>query len=545
MNKKIIILLVLITFIGGLLRMYKINENPVSLTVDEVAFGYNAYSILKTARDEYGKFLPLTFKSVGDYKNPVPVYTMVPSIALFGLNEFGERFPTALFSILSIPLFFLIFRKLFKNDRLSLVGAFLLAISPWHIYFSRFFSDQIMASFFIGAGVYSYIKMLEGKDWWAVIAALFFTLSTYTYYAERLFIPLFLLALVLINIKEFLKARKKLVSFALACFIFEIPLLHSTFFGPDISRANMVFITKDIEFTRNVLLYGIGNISNVLYFPLLFFHWVRKYLAYFSPSFLFYSGLPLTSPGSYGMGVLYLFEFITLPLGVYSFIKGRGVVKYKEIILAWLFLGIIPASLTNNEQHPGRTVFLAPVLVIFSALGLVELFRMLRKIHKLFLRAALMTLFSLFFFWCLAHAYLSYTVYFPLERDEDFMDGTKEAVEYMLQNQQNYKEIVFDPYRGVVAPNIVSIPHMYILFYSKYDPKTYQTETKKTGDEYFSFGKYTIRKINWPKDRDLKGVMFIGSPWSLDEKGIDKSDILKKIYLKSGDLALIIVRSHE
>jgi len=68
----------------------------------------------------------------------------------------------------------------------------------------------------------------------------------------------------------------------------------------------MVFITNDIEFTRNVLLSDSGFVfSKIANLPLLFFHWARKYLAYFSPSFLFYSGLPMTVPDSYGMGVLY------------------------------------------------------------------------------------------------------------------------------------------------------------------------------------------------------------------------------------------------
>ena len=53
------------------------------------------------------------------------------------------------------------------------------------------------------------------------------------------------------------------------------------------------------------------------------------------------------------------------------------------------------------------------------------------------------------------------------------MEGTKEAVMYALDHKKDYKEIVFDPYRGIEAPYVVSIPYMYLLFYSKYDPSTY------------------------------------------------------------------------
>ncbi|MDO8609647.1 MAG: hypothetical protein Q7R95_03800, partial [bacterium] len=112
MNRYIFIIILILTILGGFLRFYGITKNPVSLSIDEVAFGYNAYSILKTGRDEYGKFLPLSFKSTGDYKNPVPIYSMVPSIAIFGLNEFGSRFPTALIATLSIPFFFFLFTEI-------------------------------------------------------------------------------------------------------------------------------------------------------------------------------------------------------------------------------------------------------------------------------------------------------------------------------------------------------------------------------------------------------------------------------------------------
>src|SRR4030042_566937 len=88
--------IVIIFLIALLFRFYKLSSYPVSLSMDEVAIGYNAYSILKTGKDEWGQKLPLAFKSVGDYKPPVDIYLTVPSVWVFGLNEFGVRFPVAL-----------------------------------------------------------------------------------------------------------------------------------------------------------------------------------------------------------------------------------------------------------------------------------------------------------------------------------------------------------------------------------------------------------------------------------------------------------------
>ena len=80
-------ILILILIVAAFLRLFKLGSFPVSLTWDETALGYNAFSLLKTGRDEYGKLLPLVLKSFGDYKPALYSYLTVPSVLIFGLNE--------------------------------------------------------------------------------------------------------------------------------------------------------------------------------------------------------------------------------------------------------------------------------------------------------------------------------------------------------------------------------------------------------------------------------------------------------------------------
>ena len=87
--------------------------NPICLLAktpllwDEAALGYNAYSISQTLRDEYGQFMPLIFKSFGDYKPGLYVYLAVPFVTIFGLNEISVRLPSIILGALSpILLFF-------------------------------------------------------------------------------------------------------------------------------------------------------------------------------------------------------------------------------------------------------------------------------------------------------------------------------------------------------------------------------------------------------------------------------------------------------
>src|SRR3989304_6317172 len=104
--------LLIILGIAIVLRLWKLGSIPPSLTSDEASLGYNAYSILKTGRDEYGQFLPIIFKSFGDYKPGLYVYSTVPFVAFFGLNEFSVRLPSAIAGVIAVWLLYKIVSSL-------------------------------------------------------------------------------------------------------------------------------------------------------------------------------------------------------------------------------------------------------------------------------------------------------------------------------------------------------------------------------------------------------------------------------------------------
>ena len=84
--------------IAVLLRFVGLGSNPPSLTWDEVAWGYNAYSLGFDLTDEFGKFAPFTYlESFGDFKPPMYAYLDIIPIKIFGLTEFAVRLPSAFF----------------------------------------------------------------------------------------------------------------------------------------------------------------------------------------------------------------------------------------------------------------------------------------------------------------------------------------------------------------------------------------------------------------------------------------------------------------
>lgn len=535
MNKKFIIFLVfLLTLLGGSLRFYKNTTNPVSLSIDEVSYGYSAYSILKTARDENNEFMPLVFRSTGDYKNPLLVYTLVPTIALFGLNEFSVRFTTALFGTLCIPLFFFLLKSLVRGNKVAIVGSTLLTISPWHIYYSRFAHDTLIGLFIIMLGMLFFYKMLEGKKKFIILSAITFALSIYTYHSERIFVPLFLIAYSVFNYKK-LKSKSVLI-FLLVFSILIIPAIYLAIFKGANIRVNTVFLAQDIDYTRYVILDHIQSKGELL---ILFFFWVKRYLNYMQPEFLFSNGLNMTINGILGMGIFYLFELPWLLIGIFEIIRKK--ITHRLFIVAWILIGIIPASLANNEYSASRVLLILPPILLIISVGAVRFFELIKSIKNKYLGWGIIYLYGFFITVLLLKATLIFSIHFPIQRGEAFMEGTKESVLYAINSKNKYHEIVYDPYRGIEAPYIVNIPYMYILFYSKYDPFHYQNEVKKYGNDFFRFDKFTTRRINWREDRDKKGTLFIGSPWSLPLQDLKTNEILKKIYLSNGDLALLIV----
>ncbi len=540
MNKKLLIFLVLIiiTLLGGFLRFYKNTENPPSLNGDEVSMAYDAFSILQTGRDQYGKFMPITFKSVGDYKNPVPIYLMTIPIKLFGLNEFGVRFQNAFFGTLMIPLFFFFLNKTIKNRVITLLGSFFLAVSSWHIFYSRVEYETLIASFFILLGIWFFIKMLDGGKVWAMLSAFFMMLTMYTAPAPRLFIPVFILVLLIFYLPKFKVNKNNFLFFILSCVILGLPLLYATLFLGAGTRLSMVLISNDIEFQRYVLLEYFRPLLDL---PLLLFFWIKRYLNYLQPEFLFINGLNITAPNTFGLGLFYIFELPLFIVGIIELIKRK--IPYKEIFIIWLLTGIMPDSITNNQLHAGRLLHIAPVLMLILSLGAVQSFKWLLGLSKTYIRVLLSGGYIIFVVIVLIHAFLTFWVHFPRAKGESIDEGLKQAALYIRDHQDEYNEIIFDPRRGIEGPYLVSNPYLYVLFYTQYDPKIYQTEAKiysKDSKYFYKFNKYTFREIDWGEDQNKKKVLLIGSPWSFSS-GLREEDILEKIYMSNGYLAYYIV----
>src|SRR3989338_6144360 len=106
-----------IIVIAILLRFWMLGQNPPSLTWDEAAWGYNAYSLGIDGKDEFGRFLPLDYlESFGDFKPPVYAYLDIIPVKIFRLTEFATRFPSAFFGVLTVSITYLLVKRIFYKS---------------------------------------------------------------------------------------------------------------------------------------------------------------------------------------------------------------------------------------------------------------------------------------------------------------------------------------------------------------------------------------------------------------------------------------------
>ena len=237
--------LILILLLASVLRLWKLSSVPVSLFGDEVDLGYQAYSVLKTGKDYYGNFMPIHFHSLAEWRTPLYLYSAVPTVAIFGVSPLGVRLPAAIFGILTVWLIYLLFKEITKNESLGLISAFLLAISPWHIQYSRAGFEVTQLILFLLLGLFFFYKSLtRGKFLW--LSVLFFTLTPWVYSTAKVFTPLIMLFLLIMYWRNILSLSKKnLVSTIVTLLIVGIPIIWSTLFGGGSQRFDYIGIFTD------------------------------------------------------------------------------------------------------------------------------------------------------------------------------------------------------------------------------------------------------------------------------------------------------------
>lgn len=515
--KKIILWLAII--LGLLLRVVSLDATPNGMTWDEAAIGYNAYSLIKTAHDEHGAFMPLIFKSFGDYKPGFYIYITVPFVALFGLNEYAVRLPNALFGTLLIYVVYLLTKRLSKgNQLLSVLSAFVIALSPWAVHFSRGAWEVNVFVCLLSISILYYFKFIDNEStiFPSIILA---SITLVLYQAAKMLTPLFFLLIFFVYKDKSLVAFKKLLVtkqryWLIPFILFGLWLLFGVLFGEAGNRLA----------TLSILGYK-PKLANTYYDNQILLHFkliLSRYLYHFSPEVLFYGGTKVMERAHIPFsGLLNPLEVVPLMVGLY-FISQNFSKKAKLLLFGLLMISPIPASLTLAEYSPLRALFMIVPLSIISGSGFYYLISR-QKIFS-FVTIPLYLVCTVYIFDL--YFYHSSSV-FALE----FNDGYKQAIEIIKEN----------PTDKVVFTDVYGQPYIYYLFYTAYDPQKYQNENDfisggldvgrvgRVGNvEFHQFGNNELE--------NQRGTLFIGTEGNISKNFDIASDnvaLFKQIETKN------------
>lgn len=526
-NYVFLITLVSAIILGFFLRFYKLGLAPAGLYLDEAGQGYSAYSILKTGKDEFGMPFPAAFRSFNDFKTPVYIYLIAPLIPVFGLNTFSIRFPSFIFSILSLPLFYLLIIKLSDNSKksktLALIAVVLLAISPWHILFGRTNFECNVALFLLLFAYYLFQFAFE-KPLFLVLSSLFFAIALPAYHSERILVPLIVLFLFVKYFKVLTSPShlKYSVISAVLALIISIPTIKILQTPGFLARVS----TLSIFSSQNS--WGLKE-------------WPSLYLSYFSPRYLFWLGDSGPRSSFPGLSVFYLWQLPLYLYGIYLLFATKVPSKLKNFILLLLVISPIPASLTRDPFSTIRALPLVIPIILICSLSLAHFLEYFKSLYFKIILVSLVLIYSVLKLY--SSGYLLNEYY-----RASYWDYGWQQVAEVIKND-------LDPKLPVVVDNARNEPYSQLIVFLQADPVKYQAENfEVSNSEYYTFmgrnkdkkfGNVTTRGINWATDKKIDQYLIGDSlAISLEQLNDGSLTLIKQINYPDGSPAYLVVRTN-
>jgi len=517
------------------LRAYHVGTNPPALSWDEASIGYNAYSILRTGKDEHGVFLPHdTFAAFGDYKPPVPIYLTVPFVALLGMTEEAVRLPSVIAGALTVLVLYGVVAELFgrtkEANKLGLLSAGLLAVTPWHIMLSRAGFEANIALLFITTGIW-WVLRARKKPAWLYVAWLPFVLGVYTFNSARYAGPLIAAGLLVFAWKDLRNVKKQFVTGVIVACIALLPIAPHLVSKQSRLRFQEVsiFTQLDVVLTANKRLTADGNTWWAKILDNRRVGYLHSYLVHFfdnvEPRFLFMTGDGNPKFSIRDTGELLL---ITAPFLIYGWLRlFTGVPAVGWFAVWWLVASIAPAAVARETPHALRVENGLPVYMLVTAYGFAAAFSAikrswLRMICIIVLAAAASG--NVLYFW---H---NMTVHYPIEYSGEWQYGYKQAI--------SFADSVAGEYDTIVLTESIGRPYIYALFYGRVSPEVFQQTKDASFDaagfyNVYGFGTYRFVRED---TGDYSGrTLFILPP----DKVPKDAHVRKTIQLLNGNPVLV------
>ena len=158
-----LLIFALIIILASFFRLYSLSAAPPGLYPDEAMNGNNALTAAATG--DYKVFYPENNGREGLFINIQALF-----LRFLPAEPSTLRLVSALFGILTVLALYPLTRRLFrhldrkKTDLISLLAAFFMAVSFWHVNFSRIGFRAIMAPFFIVLALYLFLVSIKNNS---------------------------------------------------------------------------------------------------------------------------------------------------------------------------------------------------------------------------------------------------------------------------------------------------------------------------------------------------------------------------------------------
>lgn len=527
-NNKTFIAIILVCLLSLFLNFYKKDAGALScLNADEAAYGYNAYSLLKTGSDEYGAKLPLRFKSFGDFKLPLYGYLSIPIIASFGLNN-SIRYLNTIVALLFPVIMYFLTKEFFSDKRVALFSSFLIATSLGLHLIGRQAHEGYLSVALISTALLFFMRYLKKSSSANLIYLLIFsTFALFSYQFGRIFIFFLLLTSLILTFK---KKVRKILPISLV-FIFMLFSITDFIYKPERVKRLLFFTTagfsQKIQEMRmeggnripyNKLTIGIKTVLN-------------EHIKYFSPDYLSINGDTNYRFGYPEMSYMTLLQYLFVLIGFYYLFKNKE--RWRYLLLLIFLVAPLPASLAWQSLTLPRALFIFVPSTIIAGYGAVQLLKSInKKYYKVaFVSLIVLQLIFLFYSWDFYLNHYSSRAVTTYSRQ----CGYKELVDYVHKNYNKFDKFYITRKHGQ--------PYIFLLYYLKYAPQKYQPQALLTKPDDYGFGqidKFDKFIFDWPNTYSEEGVVYIGFPD--DFKNISRKDI-KKIELGTEEIFSIYERA--
>lgn len=349
--------------LAAVLRLWGLDQVPRGFYFDESAAVVEARCLRETGRDLHGERWPFFFRNLDDWKPPEYLYGVALTGPLLGDDVAGGRRHMALVGLATVLATWWLGREVLgRRSQGPLLAAGLLAVSPWHLQYSRFLlpaASLVLVQCLAMGALLRAVRLGRSPRAtpWLGLGGLLWGFEAWPYAPGKLWVLLLggaLLVLAALDARRWPFSARGTVAAAVA-----FALTAGTFAVAYLGRRAQV----DLRFEELSLLHRPDAAAQV----------VRSYLSHFSLEFLVGEGDVNLRHSPPGVGQLLLVELPLVAVGVVALARERA--PASRLVLAWLALAPLLGSLAEGAPHATRTIVALPAIQLAAARGALAIAR--------------------------------------------------------------------------------------------------------------------------------------------------------------------------